>query len=399
MTRHYNNWLDAYLEYSSITEAPQKMHIWTGISAIAGCLRRKVWIDMIRYKWYPSFYVIFVAPPGVVAKSTTIDIGMKLLRDVPAVHFGPDIITWQALVQSFAGCSEQFQVGEEWHPMSAMTLAASELGNLINPQDREMLNLYISLYDGVPSFTKQTKTSGNDVVVAPWLNMIGCTTPHWIADNMPLASIGGGFTSRCIFVYAEKKEKYIPYVDEMISESLDNRTRQFLIDDLTFISENLAGRFTLTKEARDWGRDWYETFWGMAYHSFSGRVLEGYAGRKYTHLHKTAMILSVAKRDDLVITREELEMADKMLKELEPDMEKVFSHIGKTEESLNAEVLLSFVRNNPEIPYAKAYQHVFSLFPNAGNFEGVLSGLIRSGQVELSNREDGMWLKSVGAAE
>src|ERR1035437_4327664 len=136
MARNFPDWLAAYVKYASVTEAPKKMHTWAGIGAIAGALRRKVWIDMKRFIWTPSFYIIFVAPPGIVAKSTSIDIAMDLLRQVPGIKFGPNTVTWQALVTAFAASSESFEYGDEWHPMSPITLVASELGSLINFQDR-----------------------------------------------------------------------------------------------------------------------------------------------------------------------------------------------------------------------------------------------------------------------
>lgn len=101
-TRYFDNWLPAYVNYAAVTEAPRRMHFWAGVSAIAGCLRRRAWLDQKRFSWFPSFYVIFVAPPGVVSKSTTIDIAMDLLNKVPGVKFGPNAITWQALVTAFA---------------------------------------------------------------------------------------------------------------------------------------------------------------------------------------------------------------------------------------------------------------------------------------------------------
>ena len=131
-TRNFPNWLSAFLEYASHTEAPKIMHTWAGVSAIAGALRRKVWIDQYYYRWTPNFFVILVAPPGVVSKSTTADVAMSLLRDVPGIKFGPDVVTWQSLVTSFAAACESFEYDGDWHPMSAMTLVSSELGNLIN---------------------------------------------------------------------------------------------------------------------------------------------------------------------------------------------------------------------------------------------------------------------------
>lgn len=135
MTRQFPDWLQAYLEYSSYTEAPKHMRFWCAVSAVAGALRRKVWIDQAYFKWYPNFYVVLVAPPGVVSKSTTASVAMQLLRAVPGVRFGPDIVTWPALVTGFAAAAEAFEYpAGVWNVMSSMTLESSEFGNLLNPR-------------------------------------------------------------------------------------------------------------------------------------------------------------------------------------------------------------------------------------------------------------------------
>ena len=395
MSRVFKDWLPAFLEYASVTEAPKKMHFWSGVGAIAGALRRKVWIDQIRFTWTPSFYVIYVAPPGIVAKTTTADIGMDLLRQVPGIKFGPDAVTWQSLVVSFAAASESFVWQEEFHPMSPITLVASELGNLINLQDRDMVNLLITLWDGRKRYDKQTKMSGNDTIEAPWINLQGCTTPHWVAENMPPSMIGGGLSSRCIFVYAEDKEKYVPYVDEVVSDK-DSELRLALIQDLEHIAANLVGPFLIEEAARIWGRAWYIKFWKDAKSRMDDQMLEGYAARKQTHLHKLAMILSVSRSDDLIISEEDLQVADIMLQEIEGDMTKVFSRIGRTEDSLQVERFLQVIERKGRMRYEEAYKAIHAYFPDYRNFEGVLAGLIRSGQLKVVSGVDGMWLEKLG---
>lgn len=394
--RNFSDWLPAYVKYASVTEAPKKMHTWAGIGAIAGALRRKVWIDMRRFIWTPSFYILFVAPPGIVAKSTTFDIAMDLLRSVPGIKFGPNSVTWQALVTSFAASSESFEWplhSGDWHPMSPLTLVASELGSLINLQDREMVSLLIELWDGKKKYEKITKMSGNDVIEAPWINLAAATTPHWIAENMPASTVGGGLTSRCVFLYADEKDKYVAYVDEMVDHT-DEAYKQKLIQDLEHIATNLCGPFTISKEARDWGRQWYETFWKAAKERMDDQMLEGYAARKQTHMHKTAMVLSASRSDDLVISLEDLQLANLMLEDLEQDMTKVFSRIGRTEDSLQAERFISFIAKRKSVPYMEAYRLIHAYFPDFRDFEGILAGAIRSGQLEIETRTDGFYIKA-----
>jgi len=392
VNRHHPDWLTAYVSYASVTEAPKRMHFWAGVGAIAGVLRRRVWIDMKRFQWTPSFYIIYVGPPGIVAKSTTIDIAADILRQVPGVKFGPNAITWQALVTAFAAASESFEYNAEFHPMSPLTLVASELGSLLNLQDKDMVNLLIELWDGKKKYEKITKMSGNDTIEAPWINLQAGTTPHWVADNMPQAMIGGGLSSRCIFVYGDTKSKYVAYVDEMIGEG-DEELREQLLQDLERIAM-LCGPFVIDKRARTWGRDWYERFWKDAASRMDDQMLEGYAARKQTHLHKTAMVLSASRSNTLIITEEDLQLANVMLEDVETDMHRVFSRIGRTEDSMQAERFIEFVRRKGSIPYADAYKMIHIYFPDFRDFEGILAGAINSGQLFINTTAAGIMLEA-----
>lgn len=397
MSRRLEDWLQSYVRYAGVTEAPRLMHYFAGVAAVAGALRRKVWIDMKRYQWTPSFYIVFVAPPGIVAKSTTADIAMDLLKRVPGVKFGPDVVTWPALVSAFASAGESFPYGDEWLPMSALTLVASELGNLVIPQDREMVNLYITLWDGRKTYEKVTKTSGNDSIEAPWINMLGCTTPHWIADNMPPATVGGGFTSRCIFIYAEKKEQFVAYVDEAIRAE-DDGEREALIHDLEHIALNLVGQYHLAPDARAWGREWYEDIWTNRPPEIEDTRLDGYVARKQTHLHKLAMVIAASARDELIILKEDLQMANTMLRRAEADLGKVFSRIGKTEDSTQAERFVAYVQKRGECNYADALKAVGDYFTDLRDFEGMLNMLLRAGTLTLITNGVGVKLRYTGEA-
>lgn len=395
MPRNFPDLFPPFMEYASVVESPRIMHFWAFVSAVGSCLRRKVWIDMKRFQWTPNFFVIFVAPPGVVSKSTTADIAMDLLRQVPGIKFGPDVVTWPALVSAFAAAGESFQYGEDWVPMSPLTLVASELGNLINPQDRDMINLYINLWDGRKTLEKVTKNSGSDMVEGPWINMVGCTTPHWIADNMPPAVVGGGFTSRCIFVYADKKEKLVAYVDEMV-RSTDEKLKAAIIQDLEYISVNLCGPYEISEAARVWGRAWYERLWNARSETLSDDRLEGYVARKQTHMHKLAMVLAAARRDRLVILDEDLIIADQMLATTEEGLDKVFSRIGRTEDSLQSERFVQYIKRKSPCSYKEAYLNIHSYFPDFRDFEGILTGAIRSGLISMRQSGDDFVLVYTG---
>jgi hypothetical protein len=379
------------MEYASFSEAPPHMHFWTAVSTLAGALRRRVWIDMAYFRWHPNFYIILVAPPGIVSKSTTAGIGMSLLKKVPDIKFGPDVVTWQALVTGFAESTMAYELNGEFHAMSAITIESSEFGNLLNPQDKEMVDLLVSLWDGKQgAFEKKTKGSGHDVVENPWINLIACTTPAWIAGNFPEYMIGGGFTSRCLFVYADKKAKYVAYPGQIVPADMKD-TAQRLVEDLAQISL-LTGEYELTADALAWGNTWYSEHYAKRHINLDDERFGGYLARKQTHIHKLAMILAAAESSRMVITAEHLALADKMVTDLEPEMQLVFNKIGKSEEAVYAERLIWYIDKRDGCPYAEAYRFVHMHFPKIQDFEAVVGGAIRSGQLILKAKGSEMWL-------
>ncbi len=385
MARHYSDWLAAFIDHAKHGEAPTHMYFWTGVSAIAGALQRKVWIDQAYFTWHPNFYIILVAPPGIVSKSTTAGIGMELLRGVPGTNFGPNIITWQALVTAFAAATNMFEdKAGVWHTQSAMTLESSELGTLLNPQDKQQVDLLVELWDGKKgAYKKETKSNGGDTVENPWINLIACTTPSWIAGNFPEYMIGGGFTSRCIFVYASEKRHLVAYPYRNVPEGFDRR-KIHLTEDLCEISK-LVGEMKITADAEQWGEDWYKRHYASRPATLDGEQFGGYLARKQTHMHKLAMILSASAGDSLQISVENLSTAADMLTDLEPDMAHVFGRIGRSDVTGHIDRLTGFVERHGKVTYAEAYRFVHSFFPSMREFDDVMAGCIKAGIFRLIN--------------
>jgi hypothetical protein len=393
--RKCEDWLTSFLEYSSFGEAPLKMLFWTGVSTVCGALRRRVWLDMKYFQWVPNMYIIMVAPPGIVSKSTTANIGMNLLRDVPGIHFGPDVVTWQALVESMSQNGELVldKTTGEFYPMSCLTIASDEFGTFLNPDDREMVDVLVSLWDGKRgSFSKKTKMSGNDSIENPWINVIACTTPAWIAGNFPQYMIGGGFTSRCVFVYAEKKRQEIAYPDEHVPKDFSS-LRADLVHDLTRISE-LFGAITLSPSAREWGREWYAQHWRNPSPELSTDQFAGYLARKQTHIHKLAMILSASAGDSLTISAKHLEYATEMLGAIEEDMPKVFANIGKSDITGGTSRIIAILQKEGTMTKTNLFRQLFHTL-SYQDFEQALSGALNA-QVLLQYQEGNeMMLRSI----
>jgi len=338
------DWIKSYCHYTAGLEAPDICHFWTAVSTIAGALRRRVWIDQTYFHWVANFYIILVGPPGIIQKTTTIGIGKRMLQHVPGVVFGPNAITWQALVQSLAEAHEAFQLPTgEFMSQSAITCSAGELGTLLDPHDRVQMDVLTDLWDGrAEHWSKVTKGSGSDVIENPWLNIISATTPTWLAENFQESSVGGGFASRCVFVYADRKRHLIAFPRQQTPAAVQ-QLHDDLVEDLIQIG-SLAGEVALDASAISWGTKWYEQHYKRYGSILPSDRLIGYIARKQTHMMKIAIVVAAAQRDDLTLTAADLETAAIIADSIEESFANVFSYIGQTDAGKLLQTLLDALR-------------------------------------------------------
>ena len=341
--RQFPNWIDAYLHYTRVSETPEKIHRWVAVGTLAGALRRRVWIDMGHFRWFPNFYIILVGPPGVIHKSTSVGIGERLLRHVKSVHFGPSATTWQATIKGLEAAHQEHWINGEFCAMSCLTICSSELGSFLDPTDRAQIDVLVDLWDGKLTegiWEKATVTQGSPKIVNPWINLITCTTPSWIGQHFDKQFLEQGFCARAIFVYGDQKRYIIAYPRKFQNDKELRIWETALSADLETIS-NIGGEYQLSPDAFEYGEWWYNELERIAFSSgtmYSDRVL-GQLQRKYTHLHKLAMVIAASQRNETVIYRQDLETANVWLQEFEVDATRALRLQEITLEAKNAQIL------------------------------------------------------------
>lgn len=389
MDRIYENWLKAYVHHMRFSESPDCFHFWTGVSTVAGALRRRVWIDQRQFQWTPNFYIILVGPPGVAAKSTSIRGGLSLLEQVPDICFGPQSVTWQALMEVLQSAQETVVIKGQIEPevMSCITVGISELGTFFRADNGEMVDVLVDMWDGKKEVWKrQTKTQGTTVIHNAWLNIIGCTTPAWLKENLPEIFISGGLASRILFVYADRKRQLVAYPGDHIPEAAYAEEARKLVRDLATIAQT-AGPYFLTPQAKAWGEAWYEMHWTREKpkHLQSERF-SGYYSRKQTHIHKLAIVIAAAKRTTRMIEEEDLVEAEALVSSLEENMVKVFFAIGGTPEAKKNTEVVAMVKVNREMDYQTLWRHFFTSMTGKDFTDAIQAGL-SAGYLRLDNRD------------
>ena len=388
------------MHFTRASESPDAFHFWTGIGTVAGALRRRVWLDMRHFQWTPNFYIILVGPPGIASKSTSIRIGTDLLSAVDGIRFGPQSMTWQSLTKSLEESIEYVKYIdnhglEQVIAMSPITCTVPELGTFLKMDDTALIDVLVDMWDGqISNWGHRTKTSGNIEIKNPWLNLLACTTPSWLEEHFPTSMIGGGLTSRIMFIYGDKKRHLVPYPDNQLPQADYDSQRLSLIDDLKRIAM-LSGSYVLSPAARRWGEIWYAMLWSKRPADMANDRYSGYLSRKQTHMHKLAIVLAAAQRDQLVIEEADLIEADKLLAIIEPHMIKVFESVGVVDESKHIANILAHVR---------AYQWIegnelFTLLRNnttERDFKNALRIAIEQGLIVVESRNGKRGLAVIG---
>lgn len=388
------DWLRDFVEFSSYGESSPKIMYWTGVGTIAGALRRKVWIDQIYFQWTPNFYILVVGPPGSVKKSTSIEMGLRLLRQVEGIDFGPQIVTWQQLISHMANSRQSFPMKEgPPYECSSVTISLSEFGSFFDPSSRELVDNLTDIWDAkLGHIRKETRTMGDDEIINPWLNIMACTTPGWIADNFTEKLIKSGFASRPIYIHETRPAKDVPYPRRNMPPMNVRNHEGALVEQLRSIAE-LVGEFHMTDAAYVWGEKWY-----MAYRhwmrSLGSQTEAGFYERKQTHLHKLAMVIAASQGSAPVVDKCHLEEAEFRLNELDKDVRHIFGFVGQTRmSSAAAEILEIFERTgrNP-IRRSELFGRYFLRRMTSDEFDVALKSVQRAGHVRIEGQLDGDFL-------
>ena len=330
MPRRLSNWLDSYLEYTFDSEPPEIYHKWVAISTVAAVLKRKCVINWGPLRFYPNMYIVLVGPPGKARKGTAMAYGKNFLVRAQ-ISMAAESITREALVREIFNAVDTVQKEDdptklEFH--SSLTVVAPELVVFLGYNQQQLMMDLTDWFDcghgPEGRWTYRTKTQGSDEIIGVWVNLIGATTPDLLRSSLSMDAIGGGLTSRIIFVYAPDRGKLCP-------APFASKAMQQLEEDLYYDLEEihqLQGQFKPNQDFVDMWIEWYMKN-GNA-EVFSEPSLLPYLERRPLHIMKLCMILNSMRTSSMIMEPCDLSRAIEMIEEVERDMPKVFSGMGQS---------------------------------------------------------------------
>ncbi len=340
MTRIYKNWIESYMEYNENTESAPVFHKWAALSTIAASLRRKVHFNFGRIKIYPNLYVVLIAEPGVARKTQAISFAEEIVDGVFGVHLSADCTTPQALLEDIENAAEDAVMNDGTSLRhSSLTIFSGEFESFLGQkkENSKMIITLTDLYDcKARPFKYRTKHSGSNVIPLPFLNLYAATTPESLSNCFPSIAIGGGLSSRIVFVYADGKGKKVA-VPEFTPERADMQEK--LLKDLSVIAR-IAGGYNYSPAGREWWEDFYEKYEERDPHRLCrDPAFIGWYSRKPTLLLKVATNVAAAKHSTMYLEPEDFEYAKTIIEEAEPLMGKAFTAVGRSDITTDVDML------------------------------------------------------------
>lgn len=407
MSRKLEDWVKGYLQYTKHTESAGIFHKWVAFSTIAGALQKKVWFNFGRIRLHPNLFVVFVAEPGIARKTQAINFGEEITAEVPAIIRSADAITPQALLEDLelARMEEQMPDGATFEHNS-LSIISGEFESFLGQRgdNQKMVVLLTDLFDCKHRpYRYRTKASGTNVISSVFLNLLAATTPDSLASALPAKAIGGGLTSRIMFVWADDKEQKVDVPE--LSEAILTM-KQSLVSDLDVINR-IAGGYNFTSTSRDWWRKWYNSFDERDPKRLcKDPAFRGWYSRKPMFVLKLGMVLSASRRNTLTVTEEEFQEAIIHIEEVEKEMANAFVAVGKSEVAAEVAIVARIIEQEKVIEEKYLLQRVWRDI-DANKFDNVIQTLLKSGvvnrlftkKVKQDGKEKvvkGVWYKWIG---
>lgn len=313
-------------------ETTNAFSFWSGVHFLSTMFKRDIWMPWGTERHYPNFYLILLAYPGLVKKSTTMKI-LAPIYDEALEKISNPAVKWrkgqELTVSSTATANGMFKLLAEetnnkntsfadadGNPLELesdanIILRVSELTTLLSKAqyNANLIDKLTDFYDCNNKDSSTTVAHGHIDMTNIFCTMIGATTPSSFQSSMTQEAYGGGFMSRCIVIKEDTGyRKYplpavfpgVPKLDEMAER-------------LAFLAEHSVGEYTLTEDAYDSYANWYIKF-KTELQSIDPDEILHQDNRRDVNVLKLALILAAQSYDlSHRITKENVETATRIL--------------------------------------------------------------------------------------
>lgn len=391
-----HNWLNEILEATAELEPPKKFFYWSALSAISAVVKRNVYLRKRKgkataYILYPNTYTFLVGDSATVRKGVPIKMAKKLVKLVDNTRIISGRSSIQGIIKELA-TAYTTESGKIRDTSSCFICASEFRASLVS--DPQALSILTDLFDG--DFTDEWKTllkgTGVEELKDVYITMLGGSNPSYLKQSITGADIEGGIIGRSFLVYANVRANIEPLTDD--TTEVDTDEEEEMLDYKKFaawLSEiaTLKGRFKIHPDAKDIYDKWYREFSKQKVYDKTGTM-----GRIHDQILKVAMLLSLAKRQTLIIEGEDVSEAIAECMELAGNVNRAMMPVGKSDFADKTATFLQELLNTEGYEVARhriLQKHWGEL--DAFDLDRIVETLIQNRGIEVRRDGKSVWYK------
>lgn len=383
--RNIPDWIEGYLAYTEDSEPPQLFKEWCAVSVIAAALQRKCKLEWGTTVFYPNLYIVLTAPAGKARKGTAMAPARKFIDRI-GIPLAAEAVTREALIRTLKESESVLSTETGIIVHSSLTVFSPELTVFLGYNNTQLMSDLTDWFDCSEKWVYRTKTAGTDDISGVFINMLGATTPDLIRSTLPLDAIGGGLTSRMIFVFEEKKGKIVPF--PFVSEET-RKLETKLYYDIECINM-LQGQFKFTKEFLSrWG-DWYTAQEGKnPFGANYNKAFDGYIERRPTQVLKLSMVMNASRTDEMVLDEPDLARAIDLLERTEKKMPRAFGGIGMSQNAQLTYAISELIARSPNGVTISDIMRAHTFNGTTSDISDALDILVQSKMIRIDQTNNG----------
>lgn len=383
------NFLQAYQIYSSGNEAPEEFHQWGAYAALSACCGPYLWTDMGDVgNIQPNLYILYVGPPGI-KKSTAKDFARNLIRKVSTkehpIPIAASSSSKEAFVDFMANPKSPCQMSYKWNDSlrhyTKCAIFSDEFVNLVQVGGDALawIQVLTELYNPAVVYDVSTLSRGAKEIPYPYITLLGCMTPELTRSLVNENALSGGFSRRTIYIYGNRNG---PPVPRPVTTPEQEEAKKYLIAHCREV-QTLSGKFGFTDAGTKAYDDWYIINHRELENATSTPILN-FLQSKSVLVLKVAMLSRLAWSKELIIDKEDIEIAVAMVSSAQKHIDTIFSGVGRNPHAATQAGIAALVRtqcNRP--PFYITKKKIYAAYLGQASTRDIDSLLTQMAQVDI----------------
>jgi hypothetical protein len=305
------------------------------------------------------------------------------------IQIAGDSITKEAIAQKMgkkdSPCSVIYEHEGKAIKYTQLSIFANELINLINSGGNPigMIDFFTDIWDR-DKFVVETKNMGNDIIMGPYVPILGCLTPDTIKFLLSQKVVSGGMVRRCIFVQGTHLNQ--PNALPRFTEEQE-LARESIFEHLQHVAK-ASGPMDFTDEAKDA----FVKFYNQNHYRKPGirdKVLASFLETKPELVLKIAILIQLSKFPiEYALTQESVEASVMLLDNVEMGASNLFSSTGRNDLSPIAESIYRILDSEPTPLNRKEVYKLFFKDATMAEIDQCIESLRQTDKVTLGQFTD-----------